>query len=312
MLSNALSRTVLSVSVESCPNHCSDHGTCKSNKKTEGPSPYGYFYYFCKCNGRYGGFDCSTELVTQSGYIWHVIFLTASNAAALFPEAWALRQKALADWVVFTCCGVASAVYHACDVGSWCALPFQVLQFMDSWLSFMAVVSTFIYLTFINEGLRRTTHTISSISNIFLPSPSKIIPSELCRSRNIPLVLAIGALGLLFAWLMKLFSAFKSNSLRSNWNFQHRLLRLRSWLPDLKKALNKRFKWRFVLAGFIAMSIAALSWDMESLETSWIWHSAWHVSIYTSAFFFLCSRSTVLDGGGSEAVEDDARSLTVQ
>ena len=41
MLSNPLSRTVMSVSVESCPNQCSDHGTCQSNKKTEGPSPYG-------------------------------------------------------------------------------------------------------------------------------------------------------------------------------------------------------------------------------------------------------------------------------
>ncbi|XP_027079650.2 uncharacterized protein [Coffea arabica] len=229
-----------------------------------------YFYYFCKCNGRYGGFDCSTELVSQSAQRWHVIFLAASNAAALFPEVWALRQKALADWAVFTCCGVASAVYHACDVGSWCALPFQVLQFMDSWLSFMAVVKKY----------------SSCTGNWSFGSTVCII--------------------------MKLFSAFKSNSPRSNWNFQHRLLRVRSWLPDLKKALNKRFKWRFVLAGLIAMSIAALSWDMESLETSWIWHSAWHVSIYTSAFFFLCSRSTVLDGGGSEAVEDDARSLTVQ
>ena len=73
-----------------------------------------------------------------------------------------------------------------------------------------------------------------------------------------------------------------------------RLLRVRSWLPDLKKALNKRFKWRFVLAGLIAMSIAALSWDMESLETSWIWHRYFYQSLITAVLHLIIQNQTLL------------------
>ena len=36
-------------------------------------------------------------------------------------------------------------------------------QFMDFWLSFMAVVSTFVYLAAIDEGSRRTIQTAASI-----------------------------------------------------------------------------------------------------------------------------------------------------
>lgn len=38
-----------------------------------------------------------------------------------------------------------------------------MFQFMDFWLSFMAVVSTFIYLTTIDEALKRTIHTVVAI-----------------------------------------------------------------------------------------------------------------------------------------------------
>lgn len=100
----------------------------------------------------------------------------------------------------------------------------------------------------------------------------------------------------------------------------------RTCFPHILRALHKRFKWGFVFAGFIALSLAAVSWNRESIETYWLWHryfpiskssslssnafsstllfyssslplivvvlvfSAWHISIYTSAFFFLCSR----------------------
>jgi len=39
-----------------------------------------------------------------------------------------LYLQAFAEWVLFTSSGIASAIYHACDVGTWCALNYSVLQ----------------------------------------------------------------------------------------------------------------------------------------------------------------------------------------
>ncbi|KAK4751658.1 hypothetical protein SAY87_020456 [Trapa incisa] len=36
------------------------------------------------------------------------IFLIASNAAVILPAYWALRQKAFAEWALFTCSGISS------------------------------------------------------------------------------------------------------------------------------------------------------------------------------------------------------------
>ncbi|KAJ0633626.1 hypothetical protein HanLR1_Chr17g0679051 [Helianthus annuus] len=36
--------------------------------------------------------------------------------------------------------------------------------------------------------------------------------------------------------------------------------------------------------------MAAISWNLESTESYWFWHSMWHVSIYTSSFFFIFSK----------------------
>lgn len=87
------------------------------------------------------------------------------------------------------------------------------------------------------------------------------------------------------------------------------------WVCNLIKTLLLQFRWPFVLAGFTALAMAAISWNLESSENYWIWHrydefislsslspsfphiccfkwfcSVWHVTIYTSSFFFLCSK----------------------
>ena len=108
-------------------------------------------------------------------------------------------MQAFAEWVIFMSSGISSALYHACDAGSWCALSysalqvhdlfktsslvllflrfwFQVLtlllllwfQFMDFWLSFLAVVSTFVYLTTFSETAKWTIHTAAAIITALL------------------------------------------------------------------------------------------------------------------------------------------------
>ncbi|CAI9094119.1 OLC1v1029804C4 [Oldenlandia corymbosa var. corymbosa] len=264
--SNPNLRTELSLSVENCPNQCSNHGSCEFNGD-QGPT--GFRYYFCKCDGRFGGFDCSVQLVSLSGQRWHVAFLTASNAAALLPAIFALRQKAYAEWIVFICGGVSSALYHSCDTGSWCSLSFHVLQFMDFWLSFVAVLTTFLYLAFVSEVVRRPIHTLSFIVTALLSL------NGVTNYKNIPLVVALGAFVMLCAWSLEVFGSCRSSSLSlpiSIANTQHRLVKVKSWFPDLLKALNKRFKWRFVFAGLVTLGMAALSRNLETPESYWIWH----------------------------------------
>ncbi|XP_065859655.1 uncharacterized protein [Euphorbia lathyris] len=278
---NRTSNDIMSVSVERCPRKCSSHGDCKVALDATGLTSYS----FCSCDRTHGGFDCSIEIVSHQGHVRQSIALIASNVAAVLPAYWAIRQKAFSEWVLFTSSGISSGLYHACDVGAWCALSFNVLQFMDFWLSFMAVVSTFVYMTAIDEVYKRTIQTVVAILTALMAI------TKATRSSNIILVMAIGGIGLLVGWLIEFSTNFRSYSFSMNLlNMSSRWQNIRQWFKNLLKTLWRRFRWGFVLAGFAALAMAAISWNLESSESYWIWHSIWHVSIYTSSFFFLCSK----------------------
>lgn len=281
----SLTKTKVSVSLERCPKKCSaPHGSCQSSVDESGLSVFSY----CSCDRTHGGIDCSIEIVSIRGHLWQSISLVASNAAAVLPAYWALRNKAYAEWVIFTSSGISSGLYHACDVGTWCALTFRVLQFMDFWLSFMAVVSTFVYLAAIDEASRRTIHAVVSILTALMAITGAT------RSANLVLVIAIGATGLFIGWLIELSTKFRSLSFPAGFCLSEFFSwhGIRTSLQNFVKMLLKRFRWGFLLAGFIALTMAAVSWKLETYQSYWIWHSLWHVSIYTSSFLFLCSKVT--------------------
>ncbi|KAI6707687.1 hypothetical protein NL676_010649 [Syzygium grande] len=286
--SSSKDQTTMSLSLERCPRRCSSHGDCKSALDASGLTTYS----FCSCDRNHGGFDCGIEIVSHQGHVLQSIFLIASNAAAILPAYWALRQKAFAEWVLFTSSGISSGLYHACDVGTWCALSFSVLQFMDFWLSFMAVVSTFVYLTTIDEVHKRTIHTAVAILTAIMAI------TKATRSANIILVIAIGALGLLVGWLIELSTKYRSLSFSFGFclNMLDRWQFIREWLHNLVKTFFRRFRWGFLIAGFVALTMAGISWKLETSESYWIWHSLWHVTIYTASFFFLCSKATPING----------------
>lgn len=278
-------KTTVSFSLEGCPRHCSSNGDCHYSIEESGST----FYSYCSCDRDHGGFDCSDELVSRKGHISQSVFLIASNVAALLPAYWALRQKAFSEWVLFTSSGISSALYHACDVGTWCPLSFHVLQFMDFWLSFMAVVSTFVYMTTLNEASKRAIHTSVAILTALLAVTGAT------RSTNIILVIAIGTLGLLMGWLLEFSVTSRSRYCPTGLDLlaDERWQSIQRWFWNLLKTLKKRFRRHFVVLGFIFLAFAGTSWKLESNESYWIWHSLWHMSIYTSSFFFLCSTVTV-------------------
>ncbi|KAK7841841.1 hypothetical protein CFP56_014822 [Quercus suber] len=116
---------------------------------------------------------------------------------------------------------------------------------------------------------------------------------EPCRSNDIIIVLSIGALTFLIGWLMQLCTRCKSFSfpVGSSLKITERWQSSKDQLLGLMMAIYRYFRWGYVLLGLIAMSMAAISWTKEDSETYWIWHSIWHISIYTSAFFFICSKA---------------------
>ncbi|GAB2271735.1 hypothetical protein Dimus_006565 [Dionaea muscipula] len=292
-------QTMMSISLERCPKRCSaPHGSCQNFVDESGLTIYSY----CSCDRTHGGIDCSIELVSHRGHLWQSISLIASNVAAVFPAYWALRQKALAEWVIFTSSGISSALYHACDVGTWCALKFGVLQFMDFWLSFMAVVSTFVYLAEINEASKRTIHAAVSILTALMAITGAT------RSSNIVLVIIIGATGLLIGWLIEFSTRYRSFSLPTGgfcMNVLQRRQNIRNFIVNAARMFLKRFRLGFVVAGLIALTMAAISWKLETSESYWIWHSIWHVSIYTSSFLFLCSKVVKAANPGNQTSEED-------
>ncbi|CAL0315060.1 unnamed protein product [Lupinus luteus] len=294
-------QTAMSLSLEGCPKGCSSHGDCRYSFDASGLTSYS----FCSCDRNHGGYDCSIEIVSHKGYapshylvfrslieLWKVcaghivqsIFLIASNAAAILPAYWALRQKAFAEWILFTSSGTASAIYHACDVGTWCVLSYNVLQFMDFWLSFMAVISTLVYLTTISEVHKRAIHTAVFILTALLAA------TKATRSSNIVLVIVFGVVGLLIGWLIEMSSKYSSLSIGFSLNFLQSSQTIKQRLRELVKKTLRRFRWGFALAGFVTLVMAASSWVLENSQTYWFWHSFWHATIYTSSFFFLCSK----------------------
>ncbi|KAK8935764.1 hypothetical protein KSP39_PZI013286 [Platanthera zijinensis] len=270
----------MSISLEGCAKDCSSKGKCHYSVDESGLA----FFSYCSCDRNHGGFDCSNELVSPQGHIWHSIFLVASNGAAILPAFWSLRRKAFAEWILFTSSGISSGLYHACDVGSWCALSFHALQFMDFWLSFMAVVSTFVYMAAIDDDSKRAIHTAVAIVTALLAETGAT------RSENVLIVIAIGTLGLVAGWFLE-YSAANRSAWTPSFNFFmiYRWQSIRGWCWNLIKALLKKFRWPFLLFGFIGLALAGTSWVLENNNSYWYWHSLWHISIYTASFFFLCS-----------------------
>ncbi|XP_042457064.1 uncharacterized protein LOC122041448 [Zingiber officinale] len=292
-------RTTMSIWLEGCPSHCNHHGACRNSIDETGLT----FYSYCECDRDHGGFDCSHELVSHQGHIWQTIFLVASNGAAILPAYWALRQKAFAEWVIYTASGISSGLYHACDRGTWCVLSFHALQFLDFWLSFMAVVSTFVYMTTIDDSSKRAIHTSVSIFTALLAETGAT------RSENIAIVLAIGAAGLLLGWFLEFSTVRRAIHCppRFDLNMPERWQSIKSWFQNLIGTLRKRFYWRFLILGFVTLAMAATCWTLESNKDYWIWHSLWHITIYTSSFFFIYSTCTMESNEHQEAVYELTR-----
>ena len=53
-------------------------------------------------------------------------------------------------------------------ITKWYIFFFLIIQFMDFWLSFMAVIGTFVYLSTADEAVKRTIHIVVAILTALL------------------------------------------------------------------------------------------------------------------------------------------------
>lgn len=248
-------------------------------------------YSYCYCDRTHGDLDCSLKIVGGGGQALHIFALVASNLAAALPSLWCLRHKVYSEWIIYTTSGISSAIYHSCDAGGWCALSYSSLQFLDFWLSFLSVVATFIHMAAFLGSSKAAMHVGGAIFT------AVIAKENATSAANVIIVMCIGAAGLLLGFALESCSAQSTSLLRRRW----RSSRI-STLPTVRwdtiilyvrtsaGLLGQRFRWPYVLIGVATLVAAKLSFFFETATTYWMWHSLWHVSIYTSAFFFLKSR----------------------
>lgn len=91
------------------------HTSCLLGPSTEGRT-FSVSYVFC------------LEYVVLLRFM---IQFSHSISISLTKELIILDMQAFAEWILFTASGISSGIYHACDVGTWCALNFGVLQVTD-------------------------------------------------------------------------------------------------------------------------------------------------------------------------------------
>ncbi|CAK9210599.1 unnamed protein product [Sphagnum troendelagicum] len=279
----------IQVTIHGCLNGCSGHGSCQTTNEASQL----HFFSYCHCDATHGGHDCSLLLLLPFEQMVHIWALVGSNLAAILPSMWAFHHHAYSEWVTYTLSGVTSAIYHSCDAGGWCALSYDTLQFLDFWLSFLAVVMTCVYIA-------SFAHSIKGAFQMGATIIAAAFTKENATSAwNVLLVVLIGMAGLVIGWAMEC------------WHLQHRIpswlqistmapLRgvLRVWEAMHRQAeeflgkMRGRFHWVYLIVGLTILTLAGLSWLLETDDTYWIWHSLWHVCIYTSAFVILSSTSS--------------------
>eukprot|EP00271_Cylindrocystis_brebissonii_P004217 TRINITY_DN15834_c0_g1_i1.p1 TRINITY_DN15834_c0_g1~~TRINITY_DN15834_c0_g1_i1.p1 ORF type:complete len:1317 (+),score=194.60 TRINITY_DN15834_c0_g1_i1:283-4233(+) len=279
------------VIMHGCPKDCNGHGSCKGLVDGSRLSTVGY----CYCDRSHGGFNCSAQLVTPFEASKHISWLVWSNLAAVLPSLWAIRHKAYGEWVIYTTSGMASALYHSCDADGWCAAEYGTLQFADFYLSFLAVAVTFLFLANLPPVPKMTCFVCFTVVDAI------IARDRATSGANIYIVAVMGLVALLLAWGLEFArerqlwqSSARAEVFRPETWMEHygEWRRWKEWLYEVWLFHARgfvRFRLPYLLGGLALLILAKLNWFYETATTYWIWHSFWHLSIYTAAYLFLLS-----------------------
>ncbi|KAG0588436.1 hypothetical protein KC19_2G242600 [Ceratodon purpureus] len=288
------------ISVHGCMNKCSGRGHCTTSYE----SSRLHYYSYCHCDAAHGGIDCSVPLVVPRAQSLHLWALIGSNFAALLPSVWAMRNKAYSEWVSYSASGLASGFYHSCDAGGWCALSYDTLQFLDFWLAFLVIVVTCVYVASLKQEIKAVAHVGTAIIT------AAITKENATSAWNILVVGLMGLAGLLLGWALECWRLHLIPSCLSAIGPTQPVLRLESLYhrgEQLLGCLKTRFRWFYLSAGLGILIAAGMSWVLETADTYWLWHSMWHIGIYSSAFLILCSTSKSADiaEANSEGYQSD-------
>ncbi|CAM6128926.1 unnamed protein product [Calypogeia fissa] len=286
----------LRLTLHGCPDECSGHGNCQTMYEA---SRLHYISY-CRCDVTHGGFDCTEDLLGAWNEFSQRFLLIFSNAAAILPSVWALRHKAYSEWITFTLSGISSAIYHSCDAGGWCAMSYSTLQFLDFWLSFVAIIMTCLLMAGFYGPTKAMLHIGCSVLT------AAVARENATSGWSVLVVVLISSTGLFLGWgleTQKLSSlrhrlSVSSTGGRSAWlQMSQRLVR------SFLRQLGDRFRWPYLFLGLAILVSAFISNLMESPETYWMFHSWWHIGMYSSALILLHSIRNV-DGVLSRRVDD--------
>eukprot|EP00899_Mesostigma_viride_P006599 jgi/Mesvir1/15940/Mv08259-RA.2 len=318
---------------------CSGNGTCREKQTVSGQD----LYSMCVCYDGYGGSDCSIKFLDEKEIKTHGFALTLSNAAAVLPSLWSLWHKLYLEAAVYLLAGFFSAVYHVCDAGMACAMPYYTMQFADFVLAYFCVLVTLVHICYW-DGQPKLILLVTGLMSICLsiyrqPTSHRVeqpVTHRACSTRG--RMRAIRMRGVLMLAVLAVITL--SWPLLCRWVCcppkedpvaQEERATLREGEGDAEggccggSGLAPRAWCRSrgcpLVLGIALGTIAILAQALEMPSNYWLLHSLWHVSIFLAAFFFLWALSptttvakwsAVYENVGAERDEDEEEEAGVR
>ncbi|OQR99096.1 hypothetical protein ACHHYP_07469 [Achlya hypogyna] len=265
-------------------NMCGPFGACLLKNTYQGLT-----YYACVCKYGYSGPFCATTDAVKE--LWHGWFLVLSNFAVVPSTVAAAKQSLHVEATMFAALGVASSLYHACDLNWFCVMPFSYLMRFDFGFSFNCIFLCLVHLSGVHPRSKIVAQVVGAVVLIVLLAINPTAPV------NLIVVGSLGAAHLLLAWT----GYFVIAAERMRW----RVSMLRIFELFLLRSDN--FNLRALTGGILLWLGALLCWFFNSSPAYWLLHSLWHIFAMTAAGAFIVSRRStsyrLLDNNGIDMLQ---------
>ncbi|EQC42527.1 hypothetical protein SDRG_00260 [Saprolegnia diclina VS20] len=262
-------------------NMCGDSGYCVAKATYQGLA-----YSRCVCEYGHAGPFCDQVVIIEEQ--WHGWFLVITNVAIVPTTVAAIRRHLHVEAVLFGSLGIASSLYHACDLNWFCALPFSTLMSLDFGLSFNSILLCVFHLSGVSSRAKAMAQVVGIVMLIVLLA---INPTA---SINLVFVGCLGAGQLLVAWT----GYFVIAAYRTRWRVSFYTI------GKLFVFHSDNFNLKMVGLGLILWLGALLCWFFNSSPSYWLLHSLWHLFAMSAAGAFIVAKRAdtyrIIDSNGAD------------
>ncbi|CAM9772727.1 unnamed protein product [Phaeothamnion confervicola] len=312
LLMMALNVDFASCADELCP---PENGRCGRPATLVSGSGDGIQVAACWCRYGRGGDRCDAVVVSPWLRALQAVALLLSNLAIAPAAAAAFAAGQPGPGVVFALNGAASAAYHACDVELCCwGIRYSTLQALDFFYSFLSAATVALcFVGAVPEAAALPAHlaAVAPLLAAAVDGPT--------RGVSLVVVALVCAAAVAASWARRLSHSASSSGGRGGSvgvggggqqlaaaaaaaaaaegqeGFAIRLGKEEAApaslapVPGVCKVLLGRLGLRqqeFVRGSVLAV-VGAGTFAFQRADTYWLWHSAWHISVMGSAYYFV-------------------------